>query len=1083
MIHTTQAAPRHGAGGRQFAGGVLLVLLSGLVLPVAGSFLAAEVLPRFRWENIPIHAGVEAVGGVMSLMLGLILLSLRKGEPDNQYYVWMASALLVMGILDITHAACPPGQMFVWFRATSTFLSGMLFLGVWLPAAAADSPRHRLVPQFAVAGAIALIVVSLGFPYLVPDMVSNGAFTLTARATNILGGLAYLAATVWLVRRYRLVGARKDCFFACLCGLFGSAGVLFELSSLWDAPWWWWHVLRLAAFTLVIGYSIVEYRRIDEALRQSEAHQRSLAESLARRNELQAVISGLFQKALTSETVEEVTQTCLGSAIDFVGCDFGFIGELNDRGRFDTLALSDPGWEACRMPEAEALVSIRDMEVRGLWGRVIADGASLLTNEPGSHPDRVGLPEGHPPLTSFLGVPLIQEDRPIGMIALANKKDGFDRADREDMELLSETLVEALMRKQAELELRRHRDHLEIMVQERVKERRCLYDISEAIAHREARFETILGRIPALLPPGWRYPEITCARVVYDGQEYATDDFRETQWSLSEPIYTSGDKSGLVQVCYLEEMPDQDEGPFLKEEKDLIEEVAGRLGGLINQHLAERERLRTEEALRESEANYRSIFDGAEDVIFIHDLTDGRILDVNRKVEELFGYSRDEALQLSMDDLGAGHEPYTQADAVKWIQKAVQEGPQVVEWQCRHKNGRLFWTENSLKMADIGGERRLLAVLRDISDRKKAEAALEYEQAQLLALFEGIEDVMYVSDPETYELLYVNTALRQNWGDDVIGQKCYAVLQNRDAPCPFCTNDTIFGEKLGQTHVWEFQNEVTERWYRCADKAIKWADGRMVRFEIAGDITEGKRLEQERAELMNEMEGKNAELERFTYTVSHDLKSPLITIKGFMGLLEQDAVAGDTDRVKDDVARITAAVEKMSLLLEELLELSRIGRLMNPPEDVPLGELVQEAVDMVEGLIKERGVEVSIQPDLPVVHGDRIRLREVLENLVSNAAKFMGDQADPKIEIGVEREDREPVFFVRDNGIGIEPQYHAKVFDLFEQLEQTEGTGIGLALVKRIVEVHGGRIWVDSAGANKGTTFHFTLSGSEKEKE
>jgi signal transduction histidine kinase len=251
----------------------------------------------------------------------------------------------------------------------------------------------------------------------------------------------------------------------------------------------------------------------------------------------------------------------------------------------------------------------------------------------------------------------------------------------------------------------------------------------------------------------------------------------------------------------------------------------------------------------------------------------------------------------------------------------------------------------------------------------------------------------------------------------------------------------------------------------------------MVRFEMANDITERKEMEQERADLLAEMENKNAELERFTYTVSHDLKSPLITIKGFLGLLEQDAINGEPDRVKDDVARISGAVEKMSLLLEELLELSRIGRLMNPPEDLPLTELVQEAVDMVGGQIKERGVEVVIQPGLPVVHGDRVRLREVLENLVSNAAKFMGDQPEPKIEIGMRNEDQEPVFFVRDNGIGIEPQYQAKIFDLFEQIVPgIEGSGIGLALVKRIIAVHGGQIWVESDGLGRGTTFYFTLA-------
>ncbi|MFQ6041308.1 MAG: ATP-binding protein, partial [Candidatus Poribacteria bacterium] len=227
------------------------------------------------------------------------------------------------------------------------------------------------------------------------------------------------------------------------------------------------------------------------------------------------------------------------------------------------------------------------------------------------------------------------------------------------------------------------------------------------------------------------------------------------------------------------------------------------------------------------------------------------------------------------------------------------------------------------------------------------------------------------------------------------------------------------------------------------------------------------------------------ELERFTYTVSHDLKSPLITIKGFLGLLEKDMVAGDTERLKADTTYISDAIDKMQQLLDELLELSRVGRLMNPPEEVLLGELAREAVSMVsDRLAAERDVEIEIAPDLPVVYGDRTQLREVLENLVDNAVKFMGDQPDPRVEIGARRDGEETVFYVRDNGIGIAPRYHERVFGLFDKLEQqTDGTGVGLAIVKRIVEVHGGRIWVESEGIGKGSTFCFTLPDKSQATE
>jgi signal transduction histidine kinase len=228
--------------------------------------------------------------------------------------------------------------------------------------------------------------------------------------------------------------------------------------------------------------------------------------------------------------------------------------------------------------------------------------------------------------------------------------------------------------------------------------------------------------------------------------------------------------------------------------------------------------------------------------------------------------------------------------------------------------------------------------------------------------------------------------------------------------------------------------------------------------------------------LISELENKNAELERFTYTVSHDLKSPLFTIRGFLGYLEQDALSGNQARLKSDIQRITDATDKMQRLLNELLELSRVGRLTNEPTYFQFADMVREALELVQGRIMARGIHVSMEPNLPMVYGDRPRLTEVLQNLVDNAAKFMGDQTEPQIEIGCDGEEEgNPIFYVRDNGMGIAPEHFERVFGLFNKLDpKTDGTGIGLALVKRIIEVHGGRIWLES-GVGKGSTFFFTL--------
>ncbi|MCC6567895.1 MAG: GAF domain-containing protein [Anaerolineales bacterium] len=232
----------------------------------------------------------------------------------------------------------------------------------------------------------------------------------------------------------------------------------------------------------------------------------------------------------------------------------------------------------------------------------------------------------------------------------------------------------------------------------------------------------------------------------------------------------------------------------------------------------------------------------------------------------------------------------------------------------------------------------------------------------------------------------------------------------------------------------------------------------------------------QRRKLIGELESKNAELERFTYTVSHDLKSPLFTIRGFLGYLRQDALSGNTERLEADIQRIVDATDKMQQLLNDLLELSRVGRLMNEPALVNMQQLVSDALNLSHGQIHQRGVEVRVQDNLPNVQGDRQRIFEVVQNLVANAAKFMGEQPTPIIEIGASGWQHEmPILFVRDNGVGIEPEHHDRIFGLFNKLDpKSDGTGIGLALVKRIVEFHGGNIWVESQPGN-GATFYFTL--------
>ena len=243
-----------------------------------------------------------------------------------------------------------------------------------------------------------------------------------------------------------------------------------------------------------------------------------------------------------------------------------------------------------------------------------------------------------------------------------------------------------------------------------------------------------------------------------------------------------------------------------------------------------------------------------------------------------------------------------------------------------------------------------------------------------------------------------------------------------------------------------------------------------------------RQAEAERLNLMANLEIVNAELERFLYTAFHDLRSPLVTIQGFLGMLSHDLQADQRDNLQGYIERISRAASNMDTLLSGLLKLAKAGRVIRPSEDVGLFPLTQEILKGMEEKLRPRNITVMISPDLPTVYGDRMHIREVLENLVENAMKYTADRPDPVIEIGTRRQDGQQIIFVKDNGQGIDLRYQKRIFNLFEKLDPLgEGPGIGLALVKRIIDMHGGNIWVESEGEGQGSTFCFTI-GDRKDQ-
>ncbi len=372
-----------------------------------------------------------------------------------------------------------------------------------------------------------------------------------------------------------------------------------------------------------------------------------------------------------------------------------------------------------------------------------------------------------------------------------------------------------------------------------------------------------------------------------------------------------------------------------------------------------------------------------------------------------------------------------------------------------------------------GRPAELFGFLLDITDRKRAEEALQFSEQKFRTLYEHLAEGVALHElvldgagrAVDYRILDVNPSFQTHTGiaaSQAVGRLGTEIY--RVDPPPYLEP---YGEvaKGGEPFAFETYFPPLEKHFRISVVSPRAGQFATV-FE---DITDRMRRE-------HELRQKNAEMERFTYMISHDLKSPLVTVRTFLGYLEQDLAQGRADRVAKDMSFIQEATGKMGRLLEDLLEVSRVGRVANAAEQVSYADLVQASMAAVAGAVESRGVAIEISGGPLVLTGDRSRLEEIWQNLIENAVKYMGDQPSPRIEVGIEPPDGEPVFFVRDNGMGIDPRFHGKVFGLFEQLDpSSEGTGLGLALIKRIVELHEGWIEVASEGAGRGCCFRFTL--------
>ena len=505
-------------------------------------------------------------------------------------------------------------------------------------------------------------------------------------------------------------------------------------------------------------------------------------------------------------------------------------------------------------------------------------------------------------------------------------------------------------------------------------------------------------------------------------------------------------------------------GAFTEADERLLGVVASQVASAI-------ERLRSAQALRESGELYRAYFTASPMALFVSDAR-GQYLEVNGAACALTGYTPAELLGMSIADLLAGEDTRALAERLVGL---LALGAGRSEIRIRRKDGSV---RHCLVHATPIGADRLLGLLHDITGRREAEERLRESEERFRNLSEAAFEAILVHDGG--RIVDVNQALCELGGykwHELVGRDAFELVAPEHRELVY---RNLLADNGRPYEIEALRRDGTRIPVEVQGRSFPYR-GQVHRVVSIRDISERRKAERVRESLIRELEAKNVELERFGYTVTHDLKAPLVTIRGFADYVERDVRDGRTDRLSADARRIAEAVGKLQQLLDELFEVSRAGRPVGPPVAVPAAELVQEALRLVSGEGSEVRARVQIAGSLPVVFGDRARLVQVFRNLLDNAIKFAAGAAEPLVTVDARPPlEGKAVLAVRDNGIGIEPRHRDRVFDLFEKLDpRRAGSGVGLAVVKRVVEAHGGRVWLESEGRGAGTTACVTLPLAE----
>jgi len=513
----------------------------------------------------------------------------------------------------------------------------------------------------------------------------------------------------------------------------------------------------------------------------------------------------------------------------------------------------------------------------------------------------------------------------------------------------------------------------------------------------------------------------------------------------------------------------------------------------------EAEHRRMEEALRQSEGKYHTIFSESRDGIVLVDAETGAISDCNPEFERQTGRKIKQLKKMHIWEIRPSEK--VEAAKRKFFEVKSKGAGEARDLEFRRPDGEIVPIEFKSQAVEILGRRYLQSITRDITERKRAEEELRASEEKLRVTFESISDAVAVIDLEGH-FSQVNEAAARMTGftkEELVGQNVLETMiakKDRDKIVMDMAQTLGEGDALGVRSYTLITKDGREFESEFSTAVLRDSSGNITNFVgVARDVTERKQAEKERERLLAELEDKSKEMKQLLFIASHDLRSPLVNIQGFTreikqslqqvrSVLEEEDIPSSVkeklaapieEGIADSLSYILASSAKIDTLLTGLLKLSRLGQVAITIEKLNMMELMAEVADSFEFQTKEAGVKLEVGK-LPPCQGDRAQINQVFSNLIGNALKYPDPERPGIIRVSGGKKDSKAIYTVEDNGIGIAPEHQETVFEIFQRVDPTasSGEGLGLTIVRRILDRHGGKVWLESE-PGRGSRFHVSL--------